>query len=53
MENICYTKNVKIRRYKIIEKENTYRDEHESLAFPLNAASCHIEEGFPAEFLDL
>ena len=44
---------MKIGRYKIIKKENTYRDEHESLAFPLNAASCHIEEGFPAEFLDL
>ena len=34
-------------------RKNTDLDEHESLAFPRKAASCHIEEGFPFEFLDL
>ena len=32
---------------------DAYLDEHESRAFPRNAASCHTETGFPFEFLEL
>ena len=32
---------------------DAYLDEHESRAFPRNAASCHTEAGFPFEFLEL